>query len=1011
MAFGVEAAAVASGGDRITFGLLGPLRVTVAGADAPVASARQRTLLAALLVAGGSVVSADRLVDAVWGPAPPKDPDQALQTQVSRLRAVLERAGGAQARALLATRPPGYALLAATDQVDARRFERLSDQATAGGSPAQVVELADRALALWRGPPLEEFEHHFARVEAARLDELRLGLLETRAEALLALGRAGQVVADLEPLVAAHPLREQLHGWLMLGLYRCGRQAAALQVYRRLRDRLVDELGVEPSPGLRRLEQDILQQHDGITGPAPRAAAPDTAATGATVVALPVEVTSFVGRAGEVGRVRAALHGARLVTLTGPGGVGKTRLALRVAHEAAAGFEDGARLCDLAAVEDAGAVPAVVAATLGMRPRGEVEVEDALVDHLRGLELLLLLDNCEHVLPGACRLVERIVRTCPDVRVLTTSRQPLGVPGEQVWPVAPLPTTAEDGAHASAVELFVDRATAADPGWTLDDDVESVAEICRTLDGLPLAIELAAARVRSMAPADIAARLDRRFELLTSDAPTAAPRHRSLQAVVEVSYGLLSPGAQRLFDRLGVFVGGFTLDAAEQACAGDRLAAGEVAVRLGELVEHSLVLVERRGSHARYRLLETLRAYAEARLVERDELSTWKRRHAMHYLALSEGVAAGVVGPEEGKWVAACDAEFANLRAAHRWAVGAAEISVALRLPAALHVYAYYRLRDEVFRWADEACALPDAPRDVSYALALATVAAGCVQRGELDRAAECTDEALLAATPGVVLARLRVLEVRCNVALYRGLLDDVDRLAQQMVAAARAHDSPFEEAIGHLQAVFGATYAGRTGYAIDRFEQGRRVVRATANPTLRAGYGVLEGEVWLAIDPERAQAALAEAVEVARSVGNGFVEGVARVAMASLQSRRGQAAAALMTFADTVLHWRRHGDWVHQWTTLRNLVVLLSRLGAHEPAAVLHAAITSADSGAAAFGSDAQRMAAAAAAAKESLGAAAYAGAVARGHAMDDHRTVAYALAVIERVRTQRTQGVGDGS
>ncbi|WP_165491752.1 BTAD domain-containing putative transcriptional regulator [Egibacter rhizosphaerae] len=996
----MNGSAAVGSGDGVEFGLLGPLRVRVGGAEVAVGSVRQRALLAALLVAGESVVSADRLVESVWDRQAPQDPDQALQTHVSRLRRVLERAAGEGARDLLVTRPPGYALLVAVDQVDARRFERLADQARAADSPAEVVELADRALGLWRGSPLAEFDREFARVEAARLEERRLGLLEARAEGLLALGRPGEVVAELESLVDAHPVREQLHAWLMLALYRCGRQAEALGVHRRLRDRLVEQLGVEPSPALRRLEQDILQQHDALAGPAPSAVSPHTGLADRGASRLPVEVTSFVAREGDVERVGAALGRAPLVTLIGPGGVGKTRLALRAAHEVAMRFDDAARLCDLAAVEDAGAVPAAVAGALGIQPHGSQDLDAAVVAHLRGLELLLLLDNCEHVLDGASRLVDRIVRACPHVRVLATSRQPLGVVGEQVWPVAPLETAAAgDPSQAPAVELFLRRAEAAEPGAVFDDDVEVVAEICRRLDGLPLAIELAAARIRSMTPVDITARLDRRFELLASDTPTADARHRSLQAVVDVSYALLSQAARRLFDRLAVFVGGFTLDAAEQVCADDVLPVDEVAARLGELVDHSLVVVERRRERARYRLLETLRAYAEARLVAQAALATWKQRHAAYCSGLAEQAAAGVVGSDEARWVVLCDAELANLRAAHRWALTAGHVDVALRLPALLHHYAYFRLRDEVFRWAEEAAARPEASDRADYAPALAAAAAGCVHRGELDRASGYRDEAQLAASTAAELARLRVLELEADMTLYRGLLDDVDRLAQEVVTAAQALDRPFEEAIGHLHAVLAAAYGGRTDDAMARFAHGWAVAEATGSPTMHASYRMLEGELWLDADPERAAAALAEAVDVAGSVGNCFVEGVARVSLASLHARRGEAPHALASFADSVAHWRRSGDWVHQWTTLRNLVVLLVRLGVHEPAAVLHGAIASASSGASAFGADAERMAAADAAARESLGPQRHATAAARGHAMDDHETVAYALAVIERL------------
>lgn len=994
--------------------MLGPFCVTVDGADVVVTSVRQRTLLAVLVVARGSVVSAERLADVLWGVAQPQDPHQALQTQVSRVRGLLARAAGQGGQGLLVTRPTGYALVAEADQVDAWWFERLAVQAKAASLPVDVLERADRGLALWRGPPLEEFEQGVARREAMRLEELRLGLVERRAEALFALGRSEELVADLEPLVSEHPLREQLHGCLMLALYRCGRQAEALGVYRVLRDRLVDELGVEPSPALRHLERGILRERQDLVWPSTSTLAFQSGSDGgsgdersvseAGVQVLPVEVTSFVGRRGAVESVGAALRRSRLVTLTGVGGVGKTRLALRVAREVATRVSDGVRLCDLAGVADPAAVPGVVAAVLGVQPRNSATVEDAVVAALRSQRALLVLDNCEHVLDGVCGLVQRIVAECPDVGVLATSRQPLGVAGEQVWPVEPLDATAADEATAPAVELFLDRAGAADPWWVpTDDEGGVVAEICRRLDGLPLAIELAAARVRSMTPADIAARLDRRFALLTRESPATEPRHRSLQAVVDVSYALLSEPARRLFDRLAVFAGGFTLEAAEHVCVDDALTQEEVAVRLGELVDHSLVVVERSGAQARYRLLETLRVYGATRLSERGELARWRRRHAEHFLELAEQADVAVRGPEEARSVAVLDAELDNLRGAYGWAVDGEHVDLALRLPAALGTYAYFRLRDEVFGWAQRAVELPAASAGPSYASALVVAGVGLVHRGALQTADSYARQALRTTQGTDERAALRAHQLLADIAIFRGWLDALDQHGQQLAEDARKLASPYDEAFGHLYRAFAAVYSGRRDAALAEIAELQKLAESIGNPTLCASFCFLEGECQLDDDPDRASAALEQAIAIAESVDNRFVGGVARVSVASLQARHGEGDRALDAFREIVDHWRATGGWTHQWVTLRNLVVLFQRLRAEEAAAVLHGAIETATTGAEAFGADAERQEAIAASLRTSLGEQNFAIAEARGRDMTDDEAVAYALGEIDRLRADR--------
>ncbi|CCG04190.1 BTAD domain-containing putative transcriptional regulator [Blastococcus saxobsidens] len=992
-------------GPALRFGILGALRVEVGGDELRLGSRKQRVLLAALLAEAGAVISTDRLADILWGEDQPDGPAGAIQTQVSRLRGALARGGGAPARDVLVTRPGGYAVIVAPDRVDAGRFERLLAEVRAAPAPRARVELTGRALRLWRGPPLPECDHARAIAEAARLAELRWVAVELRADAMLRLGRHQDVVAELEVPIASHPLREQLRGLLMVALYRAGRQADALATYRELRETLAGDLGIEPSAVLRELERAILLQAEHLPWPAPpveggvdvRRPGGVPRTSRGTVDALPDEVTSFVGRQADLRGVTAALKENRIVVLTGVGGVGKSRLAGRVARELAEDYVDGVVLCDLVSAEDSSAVPDVVATALGVLPseRGSI---DSLPEVLRGQQVLLVVDNCEHVLDGASELVNRLRSGCPTVDVLATSRQPLHVAGQQVWPVLPLDVV--DRGPGTAVELFCQRAASADPTveWTGPDRTAAL-EVCRRLDGLPLAIELAAARTRSMTPTDIAERLDARLDVLTDGSGVPSPRHRSLHAMLDWSYELLPVVTRRLFDRLAVFAGGFAPDAAGRVCAGDGVPPGAVADRLAELVDHSLVVVDRSDRHARYRLLETLQSYGEAHLEERGELPSWRRRHAEHYLVLAANAADGLRGPDEASWVHLVDTEFANVRAAQHRACTAGQLDVALGLPGLLGDYAYYRLSDEVYAWAERALELPGVSTHPARPAALLTAAIGRMQRGELDRALEDGAQVLAATSDEQVI--LRATQLVAEIALYQGRLDDVDRWGDELRERARSAASAYFEALSHLLPVHAAAYRGQPEEARSRLDSGWQVAARAGTPSLRAGFSYLEGEIRLDAAPEVALAAFSQAIEATRPVRNRFVAGVARVSVASLAARHGKPEEALLAFREIVDYWRTCGDRVHLWTTLHNLVVLLERVGADEAAAVLHGAVCTATTGAPPFGADADRLQVAAVALRRSLGEETFAAADTRGRCMSDEDVVTFVLEQIERLLT----------
>ena len=554
------------------FRILGPLEVHDGSGPVRVPGAKERALLADLLVHAGRVVAADRLVDDLWGEELPGNPANTLQGRVSALRRALGPAGAG----LVVTSPPGYRLAVEPEQLDAGRFQRLvaeADAAAAREGP-RAARLLEAALGLWRGPALAEFaDLPWARAEAARLEELRLAAQEALAELRLAGGGHAELVGELEALVAAHPLRERPRGQLMLALYRSGRQADALRVYGETRATLAEELGIDPSPELQRLQRAILTQDPAIAPPG-RARAP-----AAPPHNLPERLTSLVGRDRELDEVGKLVGQHRLVTVTGPGGAGKTSLAVEAARRLVAGFPDGVWLVELAALRDPGLLGEAVAATLGLSEERAGSgappppAAERLASFVADKAMLVVLDNCEHLVAACAGLAARLVSACPDLTVLASSREPLGVAGEVTFTVPPLavdPLDPADIGGIEAVQLFVDRARLADPNFGLTTvNASAVASICRRLDGIPLAIELAAARVRVLSVEQIATRLHDRFRLLADGSRTALPRHQTLRAAIDWSHRLLSGPEQVLFRRLAVFAGGCTLEAAEAVCNAD----------------------------------------------------------------------------------------------------------------------------------------------------------------------------------------------------------------------------------------------------------------------------------------------------------------------------------------------------------------------------------------------------------------------------------------------------------
>ena len=609
--------------DRITpgwsFRILGPIEVSYAGTALALGGPRHLRLLAVLLVHAGEPVGVGRLIEALWGEEPPRTAATMLHVRISELRTAL-RAGQREPAARIVTRRSGYVLQVGADEVDAGVFERLAaagrEALTSGDHERAGIHLRD-ALELWRGPPLAEVaDQPFAVAEATRLEGLRMQALEDRIEVELALGRHGAVIVELEALVGEHPLRERLWLQLMLACYRAGRQGEALRAFGTVRSVLDEHLGIEPGIELQRLHTAVLRQDPALelrsVSPGDRGREPPGN--------LPAQLTSFVGREPEVADVRRLLRDNRLVTLTGAGGVGKSRLGVEAAATLRTDTPGGTWLVELAALDRPGLVPHQVADTLGVCDQPGRRLPELLAERVGAASVLLVFDNCEHVIDEVSGLAQQLLGACARLRILATSRERLGITGEVLLPVSGL-TVPEPGARgapaiggADAVRLLVERAASVQPGFVLrDDTAAALAQVCQRLDGLPLALELAAARVNAYGIEQIAARLDDRFALLTQGSRSALARHQTLRAMVDWSYGLLNEPERRLFDRLSVFVGGFALEAVE----GEEEAAVEL---LGRLVDKSLVVAEPAGAGAhRYRLLETLRAYAHERLAERGE--------------------------------------------------------------------------------------------------------------------------------------------------------------------------------------------------------------------------------------------------------------------------------------------------------------------------------------------------------------------------------------------------------
>jgi predicted ATPase/DNA-binding SARP family transcriptional activator len=822
-----------------------------------------------LLLRNGEPVRPERLLDEIWGDSPPSQ--NTLHVHVSQLRKELGPA--------LRHDDAGYVLDVGDDAVDLERFERLLGQGRAAADPGRAVALLDDALALWRGDPLADAElDGSGAAERGRLAELRLGAVEARIDALLAAGRHTELVAELEALVAAQPLRERLRAQLMLTLYRCGRQSEALDVYRDASRTLRDELGIDPGPELHKLERAILEHSPDLDPPA---AAPPP------LVRLPTPPTPLVGRGRELDEVVALVRrdDVRLVTFTGPGGIGKTRLALESARRLVPEF-DGAAFVPLAGITDASLIASAIAQALDVRVRAGSAAESAVAEFCAARRLLLVVDNMEQLLDGA-PLLSRLLEAAPYLTVLVTSRSVLRLTGEHEVAVPPLD---------AAEELFRSRA----PGLveTPAND-EAIAEICARLEGLPLAIELAAARVRLLPPPALLARLESRLDMLTAGTRDAPERQRTMRGAIEWSYRLLDSEEQVLFARLGAFVGGAELDAVEFVC-------GDVATLdgLSSLVDKSL-LRQHGAEQPRFAMLEVLREFALEQLRAMGEEDGARRRHAQYYRTFVEAAEGALSGPDQGGWLERLEADHANLRAAISHAQSSGDGATAVELAAGLRRFWYVHGHlDEGLRVLESVLAsAPDAP-PLARTKALNGAATLASERGDYAAAQRFLEESLAVAEELGDPIRMGVAASNLgNLALYDERWDDA-RARYEWALELYRDTSPRDVAITLENLGLAAAGAGDLDEAVRLLEEAiamstqHEAPREVASASLDLGWVRLErGE--LAPARELLVSAWTAFGEVAdRANGADCLEALAALAVAE---GRPEDAARLLGAADAV--------------------------------------------------------------------------------------------------------------
>jgi len=890
----------------LVFRVLGTLQADRDGYPLPLPSLRQRAVLAALLTRAGRTVPADALIEAAWGERLPDHPKAALQTVLSRLRAAL-------GDGLISAGISGYRLNVTADNVDALRFEALRERA-AHAPEAGAAGLLEAALSLWRGPAYAEFaDRDFASVEAARLNGLHAVTVEDYADICLRSGRAADAVAALEALQASEPWRGRCVELLMRALGGSGRATEALEVYDRHRRGLAAEFGLDPAPALQDLQGRILRNE------LPEAPRPVPQPPRWFAVSTP-----FVGRDAEVAALAGAIRGNRLVTVTGIGGVGKTRLAAESLSEITAQLTMPVAVVELGAVPAAG-VDAAVAAALGVDVRdGTPRV--AVSEYLGAGSQLLVIDNCEHVLTGVRELIQALLRACPQVRVIATSRHRLGLPDEQVLPLDPLLTEAADAPaellrDTAPVRLFTDRMRRVRPGLTATAETVTLsAAVCRQLDGVPLAIELAAAQAAAVGLAPVLDRL--------GDLDVLADADGGMRAVLGRSWTLLPHGEQELLARLSVFAAGFDLDAAEH------IGGPAAAVRLARLADASLLQVTHEGGQARCRMLAIVRAFAAERLRADGAAASARSAHARWIRDLAEAAATDVRAGGAGDPLHRLLAYRADLLAAVRGALDAGDTEVAAAITAALGWCTHWTRDVELLRLSRDVARDPRLPGTPAAALAGASGALSAAELGDLDEAYRLGTRALAtASTSQERCLALTALGVTCT---YRGEHAESLRYWKQLLELPAV--PPLMRADAHATLALLACFRSDLAAARQYAEQAVAAARDAGPAGAFATYAM--GEVRLLEDPAAAVEILELAVSQAEAGRTAQIAEVARIALISALVRLGRHHEALQVFPGLLQQLRRRSGWPQLWTTLRILAELLEALGRpHDAAALLASA------------------------------------------------------------------------
>jgi predicted ATPase/DNA-binding SARP family transcriptional activator len=911
-------------GPTVRVDVLGPLRLVVDGAPVEVRGPKRRAVLALLALAGGRAVSTDQLVDALWPSAPPESGRAALHSHVSRLRGHL---GPGAAR--LVTVDSGYRLVLGADELDVARARALltDARATAKRDPAAASAQLREARALWRGPVFADLSEVASLATAAvGFERLRREVTDLLIGCAIDAGQVDGVVELAADALGADPLREPAVLQLMRALAMTGQAPLALRTGRDYRQRLAAEAGLDPSAALAELERGIA----GGTIDPPNAARTPTGSRARHVSRAAGPGTRLIGRGAQLAAVHRLLATERLVTVVGPGGVGKTSLALEFARRA-----DAATVL-LAPVTDPAGIPHALTAALGLREvRGNVL--SACVAILGDRPTLLVIDNCEHLLEAVSELVGVVMNACPNLTVLATSRQPLGLAPECPFRLAPLPLPGPEPLRdinagtlqrIPSVAVFLERAARVRPGFAPGPEgLCLVADIVRRLDGIPLAIELAAGRLSTFSLTDLAQRLDRALDILGTGPATSGSRHRTLRSTLEWSYQLLTSDQQRLFRHLSMFTDGVDLTAAEEVAAEMGLAA-DPGSALAHLVEASMIDATFED-RTRYRMLETIRAFGLDRLAAAGEDGAAAQRFLRWAVELAAWIDSAQTTEREPEADAVLRRELPNLRSAWRLARQQRLLDDAAALVLALSEVCAWRDLTEPWDWTEELASDPSQADHPHAAAVLGSAANVAYMRGDYTRAERLARAGLERATDAG--GALRCLSALALADLSRGAYGDVVEHA----LAAAALTTRSSENLGI--AALAATYAGDLDQAR---ELNSRMVAAAVSPTLCAFGAYVDGEIANAAGrAHRADEHYARAIDLAHSSGATFVIGIASVGRLTVKANAGRVDDALRGYRDLIDYWHRSGNWTQQWVTLRNLAQLLRRLGDNQPAALLDAA------------------------------------------------------------------------